>query len=168
MNFSIFTVFLKKRNFISKIRISKVTDYAALRGRIFKVDRGDNDKDYKRIRFSPDGVSIALNIAFIVAYCFHKHHLHDKVPGYLNRCFADTCASKFSSLFPPYDLLPIYKMVYNFTIISATNCLFMIRNCLALIWCTVAVEQYPLYHPTNFSTKYLVMCKVYTDVGGIK
>ena len=28
---SIFTVFLKNRNFISKIRISKVTDYAALR-----------------------------------------------------------------------------------------------------------------------------------------
>ena len=27
---SIFTVFLKNRNFISKIRISKVTDYAAL------------------------------------------------------------------------------------------------------------------------------------------
>ena len=27
---SIFTVFLKHRNFISKIRISKVTDYAAL------------------------------------------------------------------------------------------------------------------------------------------
>ena len=28
--FDYFTVFLKKRNFISKIRISKVTDYAAL------------------------------------------------------------------------------------------------------------------------------------------
>ena len=28
---SIFTVFLKNRNFISKIRISKVTDYSALR-----------------------------------------------------------------------------------------------------------------------------------------
>ena len=25
-----------------------------------------------------------------------------------------------------------------------------------------------LYHPTNFSTNYLVMCKIYTDVGGIK
>ena len=31
LNLSIFTVFLKNRNFISKIRISKVTDYAALR-----------------------------------------------------------------------------------------------------------------------------------------
>ena len=30
LNLSIFTVFLKNRNFISKIRISKVTDYAAL------------------------------------------------------------------------------------------------------------------------------------------
>ena len=29
-NLSIFTVFLKNRNFIFKIRISKVTDYAAL------------------------------------------------------------------------------------------------------------------------------------------
>ena len=29
-----FTVFLKKRNFISKIRISKVTDYAALNGKV--------------------------------------------------------------------------------------------------------------------------------------
>ena len=29
-NMSIFIVFLKNRNFISKIRISKVTDYAAL------------------------------------------------------------------------------------------------------------------------------------------
>ena len=28
--FEYFTVFLKNRNFISKIRISKVTDYAAL------------------------------------------------------------------------------------------------------------------------------------------
>ena len=30
MNLNIFTVFLKNRNYISKIRISKVTDYAAL------------------------------------------------------------------------------------------------------------------------------------------
>ena len=30
LNLSIFTVFLKNTNFISKIRISKVTDYAAL------------------------------------------------------------------------------------------------------------------------------------------
>ena len=30
LNLSIFTVFLKNRNFISKIRRSKVTDYAAL------------------------------------------------------------------------------------------------------------------------------------------
>ena len=30
LNLNIFTVFLKNRNFISKIRISKVTDYAAL------------------------------------------------------------------------------------------------------------------------------------------
>ena len=29
--FEYFTVFLKNRNFISKIKISKVTDYAALR-----------------------------------------------------------------------------------------------------------------------------------------
>ena len=29
--FEYFTVFLKNRNFISKIRISKVTDYAALK-----------------------------------------------------------------------------------------------------------------------------------------
>ena len=25
-----------------------------------------------------------------------------------------------------------------------------------------------LYHLSNFSTKYLMMCKLYTDVGGIK
>ena len=31
LNLSIFTVFLKNRNFISKIRRSKVTDYAALK-----------------------------------------------------------------------------------------------------------------------------------------
>ena len=31
LNLSIFTVFLKNNNFISKIRISKVTDYAALK-----------------------------------------------------------------------------------------------------------------------------------------
>ena len=30
LNLSIFTVFLKNKNFISKIRLSKVTDYAAL------------------------------------------------------------------------------------------------------------------------------------------
>ena len=30
LNLSIFTVFLKNRNFISKIKRSKVTDYAAL------------------------------------------------------------------------------------------------------------------------------------------
>ena len=32
LEFEYFTVFLKNRNFISKIRISKVTDYAALSG----------------------------------------------------------------------------------------------------------------------------------------
>ena len=31
LNFSIFTVFLKNRNIIFKMKISKVTDYAALR-----------------------------------------------------------------------------------------------------------------------------------------
>ena len=31
LNFSLFTVFLKNRNIISKIKRSKVTDYAALR-----------------------------------------------------------------------------------------------------------------------------------------
>ena len=31
LNLSIFTVFLKNRKFISKIGISKVTDYAALK-----------------------------------------------------------------------------------------------------------------------------------------
>ena len=31
MNFSIFTVFLKNRNIVFKIKISKVTDYAALK-----------------------------------------------------------------------------------------------------------------------------------------
>ena len=73
------------------------------RGRIFKVDGGDNDKDYKRIRFPLDGVSIPLNIAFIVAYCFYQNHLHDKVPGYLNRCFANTCTLEFISPFSPHD-----------------------------------------------------------------
>ena len=34
LNLSIFTVFLKKRNLISKIRTSKVTDYAALTGKL--------------------------------------------------------------------------------------------------------------------------------------
>ena len=38
VNLSIFTVFLKNRNFISKIRISKVTDYAALSGHS-KIDK---------------------------------------------------------------------------------------------------------------------------------
>ena len=36
LNLSIFTVFLKNRNFISKIRRSKVTDYAALRAFLVK------------------------------------------------------------------------------------------------------------------------------------
>ena len=36
--FLFFTVFLKNRNFISKIRISKVTDYAALREAINDVE----------------------------------------------------------------------------------------------------------------------------------
>ena len=35
MNLSIFTVFLKNRNFTSKIKRSKVTDYAAL---IFNIN----------------------------------------------------------------------------------------------------------------------------------
>ena len=34
MNLSIFNVFLKNRNFTSKIKRSKVTDYAALRAAI--------------------------------------------------------------------------------------------------------------------------------------
>ena len=38
---SIFTVFLKNRNFISKIRISKVTDYAALNA----VFKGEQEKE---------------------------------------------------------------------------------------------------------------------------
>ena len=38
MNFSFFTVFLNKRNIISKIKRSKVTDYAALTpGHTFNV-----------------------------------------------------------------------------------------------------------------------------------
>ena len=36
LNLSIFVVFLKNRNIISKIRKSKVTDYAALRGSVAK------------------------------------------------------------------------------------------------------------------------------------
>ena len=36
LNLSIFTFFLKNRNFFSKIRTSKVTDYAALRGCCFQ------------------------------------------------------------------------------------------------------------------------------------
>ena len=35
---SIFTVFLKNRKFISKIRISKVTDYAALKVRFLMMN----------------------------------------------------------------------------------------------------------------------------------
>ena len=38
LNFSFFTVFLKNRNFISKVRISKVTDYAALREALNDVE----------------------------------------------------------------------------------------------------------------------------------
>ena len=38
MNFSIFTVFLKSRNIISKIKRSKVTDYVALRVHNKKLD----------------------------------------------------------------------------------------------------------------------------------
>ena len=38
--FEYFTVFLKNRNFISKIRRSKVTDYAALRDRTTIIDQG--------------------------------------------------------------------------------------------------------------------------------
>ena len=37
-----------------------------------------------------------------------------------------------------------------------------------LIWATMnQVIKYFYNTLTNFSTKYLVMCKVYTDVGGI-
>ena len=44
------------------------------------------------------------------------------------------------------------------------------------MWKTILIPPLPtlaqniLYYTTftNFSTKYLVMCKVYTDVGGIK
>ena len=38
LNFSIFTVFLKNRNIISKMKRSKVTDYAALKPYGRKVD----------------------------------------------------------------------------------------------------------------------------------
>ena len=44
LNLSIFTVFLKNRNFISKIRRSKVTDYAALR---VKFQNGFNVRNIK-------------------------------------------------------------------------------------------------------------------------
>ena len=40
--FEYFTVFLKNRNFIFKIRISKVTDYAVLM--IYLIDITNNDK----------------------------------------------------------------------------------------------------------------------------
>ena len=36
LNFSIFTVFLKNRKIISKMKRSKVTDYAALNGKFFE------------------------------------------------------------------------------------------------------------------------------------
>ena len=38
MNFSIFTVFLKNRNIIFKMKISKVTDYAALSVNVHELD----------------------------------------------------------------------------------------------------------------------------------
>ena len=44
LNLSIFTAFLKNRNFISKIRISKVTDYATLTRYLYTVN--ENAKLY--------------------------------------------------------------------------------------------------------------------------
>ena len=41
----------------------------------------------------------------------------------------------------------------------------------AMLWITLGTpgKCVPFYTTlTNFSTKYIVMCKVYTDVGGIK
>ena len=52
--FEYFTVFLKNRNFISKIRISKVTDYEALKTTaIFKTSMSDMQALSKACNLSP-------------------------------------------------------------------------------------------------------------------
>ena len=55
MNFSIFTVFLKNRNIIFKMKISKVTDYAALTG-----DRAQGDDSKHDSHYSPMFTVVAL------------------------------------------------------------------------------------------------------------
>ena len=65
LNLSIFTVFLKNKNIIFKIRRSKVTDYAALIGKtdmvlgkkwLFLIGNGAENQPLEKGRKSPVGI----------------------------------------------------------------------------------------------------------------
>ena len=64
MNFSFFTVFLKNRNISSKIKRSKVTDYAALRGRYAFENRNKEIKFVKQIHVETKNLSVVGNTKF--------------------------------------------------------------------------------------------------------
>ena len=72
--FEYFTVFLKNRNLISKIRISKVTDYAALKSKYFlsRLSNGQlNINDFVRC-------SCTFNVIDMnnIKICFWKQTLY--------------------------------------------------------------------------------------------
>ena len=60
----------------------------------------------------------------------------------------------------------------NCTAAQSDAFLYPARHVFLILTCEFLITKHPincLYTTlTDFSTKYLVMCKVYTDVGGIK
>ena len=68
MNLSIFTVFLKNRNFSSKIKRSKVTDYAALKMTL-EMCVTNITHSYINISFRPSLEVRKLDYIWINSYC---------------------------------------------------------------------------------------------------
>ena len=72
LNFSFFTVFLKNRNIISKIKRSKVTDYAALT----KVLVSKFVNIFLSINFNINNVFVAQKNRFIEMVLSNTHNIH--------------------------------------------------------------------------------------------
>ena len=70
--FEYFTVFLKNKNFISKIRWSKVTDYAALKIRIIDTNHHNFKAGFCIVRKSSIPSTKLVNAAKMVTRLCHK------------------------------------------------------------------------------------------------
>ena len=81
--------------------------------------------------------------------------------GFGLSCPAPKVQMSFPNFAVPPDSLQLTYIKYR----SRCRLRLNFRRLSQISYTHMCVRLYPL---SNFSTKYLVMCKVYTDVGGIK